>query len=38
LPKWPAYVASTRSTMIFNNECKIEDDPGAVERHLWQTI
>jgi para-nitrobenzyl esterase len=38
LPKWPSYVASTRSTMIFNNECKVEDDPGAVERHLWQTI
>jgi para-nitrobenzyl esterase len=38
LPTWPAYIASSRSTLIFNDVCRIEDDPGAIERHLWQTI
>ncbi len=38
LPQWPAYNAKTRSTMIFNDECKVEDDPGGAERHLWETV
>jgi para-nitrobenzyl esterase len=32
LPHWPAYEASTRATMIFNDECKVVDDPGKDER------
>lgn len=32
LPHWPAYDASTRATMIFNNECKVVNDPGKDER------
>jgi para-nitrobenzyl esterase len=32
LPHWPAYDASTRATMIFNNECKVVNDPGKEER------
>lgn len=32
LPNWPAYDASTRATMIFNNECKVVNDPGKDER------
>jgi para-nitrobenzyl esterase len=28
LPHWPAYDAKTRATMIFNDECKVVNDPG----------
>jgi len=38
LPRWPSYDAKTRSTMIFNDDCKVENDPGGAERHLWETI
>ena len=38
LPRWPGYNAHNRSTMIFNDECKVENDPGGVERRLWETI
>jgi para-nitrobenzyl esterase len=27
LPKWPAYDAARRSTMIFDNECRIASNP-----------
>ena len=32
LPHWPAYDAKSRATMIFNDECKVVDDPGRDER------
>ena len=32
LPHWPAYDASSRATMTFNNECKVVNDPGKDER------
>lgn len=32
LPHWPAYDTKSRATMIFNDECKIVDDPGRDER------
>ena len=32
MPKWPAYTPETRSTMIFDNECKVVDDPGKEDR------
>lgn len=32
LPHWPAYETSTRATMIFNNECRLVNDPGKDER------
>ena len=32
LPHWPAYDVNSRATMIFNDECKIVDDPGRDER------
>jgi para-nitrobenzyl esterase len=38
LPAWPAYDLKKRSTMIFNNECRVVEDPAAAERHLWATI
>ena len=38
LPSWPTYNAVSRSTMIFNDACRIETDPGGAERHLWSTV
>ncbi len=35
LPAWPAYEASRRSTMIFDNECRVADDPGGDERRAF---
>ena len=32
LPHWPPYDAGTRATMIFNDECKVVNDPGKNER------
>jgi para-nitrobenzyl esterase len=32
IPKWPAYTMSERATMIFNDECKVVNDPGKNER------
>jgi len=32
LPKWPAFEASKRATMIFNNESKVVNDPNHEER------
>ena len=34
LPPWPAYDAARRATMIFNLDCKVEDDPMADVRRL----
>jgi para-nitrobenzyl esterase len=32
IPKWPAYDTASRATMVFNDECKVVDDPGKYER------
>jgi para-nitrobenzyl esterase len=32
LPNWPAFKANDRATMIFNNECKVVNDPYRDER------
>lgn len=32
LPHWPAYDPSTRATMIFNGECRVENGPSKAER------
>jgi para-nitrobenzyl esterase len=32
LPAWTPYNAETRPTMIFDNECRIEDDPRQADR------
>jgi para-nitrobenzyl esterase len=32
LPHWPPYDANTRATMIFNDECKVVNDPAKDER------
>ena len=35
LPDWPAYDAIKRSTMIFDNECRVVDDPHADLRRMF---
>jgi para-nitrobenzyl esterase len=32
LPQWPAFTAEQRATMIFDNECKVVNDPYKEER------
>jgi para-nitrobenzyl esterase len=32
LPNWPKFNATERATMIFNNECKVVNDPNGEER------
>jgi para-nitrobenzyl esterase len=36
LPDWPAYSADRRATMIFDNECKVMNDPAGEERLAFQ--
>ena len=36
LPTWPVYTPQERATMIFDTECRIENDPGSEERHAWE--
>jgi len=32
IPNWPAYTLPDRATMLFNDECKVVNDPGRNER------
>ncbi len=34
LPNWPAFDNSKRAVMVFNDECKVVDDPHGEERRL----
>lgn len=38
LPEWPTYTAESRSTMIFNARCAVQNDPGGALRAMWQNI
>lgn len=38
LPRWPTYDPEKRATMIFNSECRIENDPAAEERLAWSGV
>lgn len=35
IPKWPNYSSENRATMIFDNQCKVENDPYSAERLAW---
>jgi len=35
IPHWPAYDATTRSTMIFDKEVRVENDPRSEMRKFW---
>ena len=36
LPKWPAYSATSRDTMLFNNESRMEQDPDRGPRLVME--
>ncbi|HUR32536.1 MAG TPA: carboxylesterase family protein [Vicinamibacterales bacterium] len=38
LPKWPAYSATGRETMLFNNECRVESDPDRGPRLAMERV
>jgi para-nitrobenzyl esterase len=38
LPKWPAYSATARDTMLFNNECRVAADPDRGPRLVMEQI
>jgi para-nitrobenzyl esterase len=38
LPNWPAYTPQDRSTMVFDTECKMVNDPQSEERQYWQNF
>ena len=35
LPAWPVYETTSRTTMIFDTPCRVEDDPRREERLVW---
>jgi para-nitrobenzyl esterase len=35
IPNWPAYSSATRPTMVFDLQCRIENDPLGAERKAW---
>lgn len=38
MPQWPAYTPDTRSTMILNNQSRIENDPEPQTRKIMQHV
>jgi len=38
LPKWAAFDTNTRATMVFNNECKLVNDPHGAEQKLLRSL
>ena len=38
VPEWPAYDATRRATMIFDNEIRVEDDARGEIRRFWHDM
>jgi para-nitrobenzyl esterase len=38
LPRWPAYSAATRDTMLFNNESRVQKDPDREPRLIMEKV
>ena len=38
IPDWPAYEPSKRTTMIFDAETRVENDPRSEVRQLWDSM
>ena len=38
IPAWPAYAEGRRATMLFDDECRIVDDPDGEVRPLWGKV
>ena len=37
-PYWPAYTTEKRATMEIDAQCKVVDDPFALERAMWERL
>jgi para-nitrobenzyl esterase len=37
-PEWPAYTTARRATMEINAECRVVEDPYAMERRMWEEL
>jgi para-nitrobenzyl esterase len=35
IPNWPPYSTDQRPTMVFDNQCRVENDPYRAERLAW---
>ena len=38
IPHWPAYTTEERATMIFDTDCRVENNPYSEERKAWDGI
>ena len=38
IPAWPAYTAERRATMMFDDACRVVDDPDGEVRPLWSKV
>jgi para-nitrobenzyl esterase len=38
IPHWPTYTTERRATMIFDTNCRVENDPRSEERKAWDGI
>jgi para-nitrobenzyl esterase len=38
LPAWPTYTADRRATMLFDDACRVVDDPDGEVRLLWSKV
>jgi para-nitrobenzyl esterase len=38
IPDWPAYSRDERATMIFDNTCRVVNDPDRAARLLWSRV
>jgi para-nitrobenzyl esterase len=38
LPNWPKFDATTRATMVLDNECKVVNDPNGAERKALASL
>jgi para-nitrobenzyl esterase len=38
IPRWPAYDAGTRATMVFDIDTRVENDPRGEIRKFWESM
>jgi para-nitrobenzyl esterase len=38
IPAWPRYTADRRATMVFDDTCKVVDDPDGEVRPVWSKV
>ena len=38
LPRWPAYSTTSRDTMLFNNDCRVVQDPDRGPRQVMEQV